>query len=452
MTETSSEYVNRIAKEYAIYVLDTRGIPSMYDGMKTVQRIALWLMRSKAGKIKTKALAGEMISSELYVHGDEAGSDAISQIAAKWKNNNPLLEGIGGFGSKGEPGAIGAARYTYVKRNTFAEKNLYVDMPILPMVENHDGSNTMPGTFLPIIPLVLLNGVRGVATGWSTHILPHKYEDLIQAVVEVIETGKVQKKLMPYYRGYDFDITEESPNRYIVKGRAKVKNTSTVIVTELLPEMTLEAYRDKLAALESEGKITGFTDRSKKTIDIEVKFQRAVLSRLKGDKLLEYLKLRTYITERIVVLGLDGVRHYEQAEELVQDWVAWRLGWYERRFEYLRDKAENEELFWRSFVACYEGVDGHNQGIPECLRKINDRTNLKKRMEFLITGNHIPLDDDIVERLANLPIYRWTKDENQKAKREAEAAAKRATSFERIRKDPTKHRVEFKKDLLALKG
>ena len=454
MSETSSEYIDRISKEYGIYTLDNRGIPSMFDGLKTSQRIALWIIRNRAEKIKTAALGGAMIASELYVHGDTSANDTVSLLAAKFRNNHPLLDGIGGFGSKPEPNPTVAARYTYVKRNKFAQTNLYVDMEILPMVENHDGSNTMPGTFLPLIPLVLLNGVRGMATGWSTNILPHKYEDLKRAVLEVIETGKVQKELVPHFEGYDIDVVDGFQGKYKLSGRAKIKNTSTVIITELPPDVPLEDYREILDGLEAEGKISGYTDRSKKTVNIEVKFQRVALAVLKGDSLIEYLKLRTpgrASAERIVVLGENGVRQYETPEELVEDWVRWRLSWYPKRFEYLRDKALDDELFWRSYIACHDGSITFS-GVPTALHDIKTRAALKTYIRDLIQLNDITYNEDIGERLATLPLYRWTQEEYERAKVEVEEAAKRAAKFERLRKSPAKHKVEFKKDLLALKA
>lgn len=455
MTETSSQFIDRISKEYGLYILDERAIPSMYDGLKTSQRIALWLMRSKPGKIKTMALAGEMIASELYVHGDASASGAISLLAAKFKNNNPLLEGIGGFGSKAEPNSIGAPRYTYVKRGKFSQDNLYVDMDILPMVENHDGSNTMPSVFLPLVPLVLLNGVKGMATGWSTNILPHRYEDLVKAVLEVIETGEVRTKLMPYYEGYDVDVVEDSPpGRYKMSGKATIKNTSTVIINELPPEVTLEDYRDILATLEEEGKITGFKEKERKKINIEVKFQRAALAKLNEKKVLEYLKLTTFISERIVVLGENGVRRYNTAEELVKDWTQWRLAWYQKRYENKRQKAMEDFWFWTAFVACYEGYEGSEgtsfDGIPKFLHEIGDRAHMKGYMRELILVNGLHYHPPAVDRLADLPIYRWSQEGYDHAVKEAEAAHERFEKNDAVANSPARQKTVFKKDVRAL--
>ncbi len=100
---TSSDYISRISREFGLYTLDKRAIPAMSDGLKSGQRTALWLMRHREGKLKTMALAGQMIASELYVHGDTSAADAISMLAGPYCNNRPLFHGIGAFGTRAEP-------------------------------------------------------------------------------------------------------------------------------------------------------------------------------------------------------------------------------------------------------------------------------------------------------------------------------------------------------------
>ena len=233
LEENSSDFINRISREYALYVLDSRAIPSFTDGLKYVQRMALWVLRNRAEQVKTVALTGQMMMEELYVHGDKSCNDAISLLAAPYCNNVTLITPKATFGTRKSPvKGIGAARYTYVQRSPFAQKVLYQDLDIVPMTENHDGSNMIPVTFFPILPLVLLNGVKGIATGWSTNILPRKLEDLVKATQEAIATGKVTTKLMPHYEKYNADIKEIEKNKYAICGKLKIKNTSTVVITE----------------------------------------------------------------------------------------------------------------------------------------------------------------------------------------------------------------------------
>jgi len=150
---SSSEYIRRTSREYGLYTLDHRAIPALTDGLKSSQRIALWLLRNRPEKIKTIALAGQMIASELYLHGDVSAANTISMLAGPYCNNRPLVNGVGAFGTRANPTSFAAPRYTSVKRSNIATNILYTDLDIVPMVENHDGSNQMPGTFLPLLPL-----------------------------------------------------------------------------------------------------------------------------------------------------------------------------------------------------------------------------------------------------------------------------------------------------------
>lgn len=453
--ENSSEYISRISAEYGLYVLDRRAIPMMTDGLKVSQRIALWLAKNKKDKIKTISLAGEMISSNLYVHGDTSAADAISMLAAPYLNNNCLLDGIGAFGTRTSPsGGIGQPRYTYVKRSAFADKALYSDLDIIPMVENYDGSAKMPFTFLPMIPLVLLNGVKGVAIGWSTNILPRSLDDLKKAVGEVLKYGKVKTKLMPYFENYDVDIEIDPDNssRYFIKGKFERKNTSTIVVTELPPDISLEKYREKLADLENAKRITGWTDGSTKHIEIEIKIPRATLSAMSDDELIEFLKIRSTITERIVVISTkaNGVKQYETAEELIVDWVNWRLDWYLTRYEYLLKKEEEKSLYYLTLLACFEGTK-KLKPMPQKVMTIKNKSDLVEYIQQLTKASGTPVVDEIIEKAANLPVYKWTEEGYNEVVEGLKTCDANITEYESIIDSPSARRKIFEDEIKALK-
>lgn len=420
----------------------------MTDGLKSSQRIALYLLRGKGDKVKTIALAGQMIASELYVHGDAAAADAISMLAGPFCNNRPLIHGIGAFGTRAAPTSFAAPRYTSVKRAAFAQDVLYVDSDIVPMVENHDGSAMMPSTFLPLIPLVLLNGVKGIATGWSTNILPRRFEDLQGAVLDVLSRKPV-RELMPYYEGRDLTIERDhsTPNKYIVSGQAERKNTSTVIVTELPPTETKESYREKLDALEEDGKIVSFKDRSTDTINIEIKMTRAALGKLTEAKLIELLKLRTTVTENIVVQGIGGtsVVTYDSAEQLVRDWVEWRLGLYLDRYQKLLDDEKATYLYWQYILACFDAE------LPTALPTIDGKSELKTGIGIIgEEATLAPAPDDILERIANLPSYKWTQAGRDEAEAALDASAMRIVEYNDMVNSDRKRKNQFKREVGAL--
>lgn len=447
MPNSSSQFILDTSREYGIYVLDTRAIPAMTDGLKSSQRIALWLMRNKSDKVKTIALAGQMIASELYLHGDAAAANAISMLAGPFCNNRPLLDGDGAFGTRASPTSFAAPRYTYVKRSKIGENVLYADLDIVPMTENYDGSALMPATFLPLLPLVLLNGIKGIAPGWSTNILPRRYDDLVRAVTEVLETGKVQTKLTPCYENLNVTVEDRGDNQYAVQGSATKKNTTTVVVSEIPPELTLESFRERLGKMEEDGKIVSFTDRSTKTINIEIKMTRAALSGMSDADLIEFLSLRTITTEIITVQGVGGksIVSYESAEKLVEDWVKWRLGLYLDRYQRLLDEEYLTNLYWRYVLACFK------KDLPGAVGRLSSRAELKDWISKAGKSCKLPVaTDDILDRISALASYKWTGEGYTEAQAQLDASAKRVVDYEAMVKSDRRRKTQFKKEVGAL--
>jgi len=453
---SSSEYIRRTSREYGLYTLDHRAIPALTDGLKSSQRIVLWMLRNRADKIKTIALAGQMIAAELYLHGDVSAANAASMLAGPYCNNYPLVQGIGAFGTRANPTSFSAPRYTSVKRSKIAQDVLYIDLDVIPMVDNHDGSNQMPATFLPLIPLVLLNGIKGIATGWSTTILPRRYEDLVGAVQDVLSRKPI-RNLMPQYVNRDVTVldigTREKPNKYVISGKAVQKNTTTVTVTELPPDTSLEQYRDKLATLEEEGSITSFSDRSTKTINITVKMPRAKLNGMTNAALVEFLKLRSTVTENIVVQGIGGgtIQTYENIETLVKDWVTWRLGMYLERFKKLLADEKQTNLYWRYMIACFEGAE--SQGNPPLSAYAQGATvqQLRDYVERLGTSHKLPkASAELVDRILNVPIYRWTREGYEKAQAEYVESNHRVDKYKEMVGSDKLRKALFKREVKAL--
>jgi len=406
MSTVSSNYLLESSREYAIYVCDTRGIPYVTDGLKTGQRMALWLLRNRAEKMKTFALAGLLLYEKLYVHGDASANSAIGLLAAPYKNNHCLIEGLGQFGSRIAPDGdgIGAPRYTEVRRSKAAEAFLYQDLDLVPLEDNYDGSTQQPKHFLPLIPIVLLNGVSGVAVGWSTDILPRSLKALIEATKAAM-MGLPVPVLEPHYARYNITVKPTGkPNQWELSGQAEIVDHATVRITELPPGLSIEAFRKRLAEMEDEEQIVNFADRSTENIDITVKLKRGTTKDWTKEHAIDFFKLREKTTERIVVVdwGRNGIRTYDTAEQLVVDFAAWRLGWYTKRYEkFLRDDSY-ELIYWYALRALFAN------GFPQSLGTFSTKEAMEAKI-MEITGS-IGIDASQLERIVNLPTYRWTED------------------------------------------
>jgi DNA topoisomerase-2 len=402
---SSSEYLLQTSRDYAIYVCRTRAIPFVGDGLKHGQMIALWLLRTRADKIKTIALSGLMAYSKLYVHGDASANNLIGMLAAPYKNNVPLIEGLGEFGSKVSPDAIGAPRYTEVRRSKMAQAFLYNDLDIIPLEDNYDGSNQQPKHFLPLIPIVLLNGVSGIAVGWSTNILPRSLKGLIDATKQAL-LGQPIKPLAPHYERYNVTVTPIGPNQWEFGGRVTIVNTSTVQITELPPGMNIDAFRKRLIDMEEAEQIVSYTDRSTNAIDISVKLKRGAATGWTEQDAVEFFKLRERVTERIVVIDWNGtaIRTYDSAEQLIKDFAKWRLGWFTTRFEHLKRRDSHELIFWRAIKALFDDK------FPKRLGTFADRAAMLVDVNKTVGKRSIVLDDAQQDRVITLATYRWTRE------------------------------------------
>ena len=164
---TITDLINGPHRDYARYVVFSRAIPSLIDGMKPSQRKIFWTATNHAKKFtKTAALCGQVIVEADYHHGDSSLQDAASLMAAPWANNLPLLEGEGNFGSRIVQ-IPAAARYTSVRVNPEVLK-IFLDSE--DCIQSPDGNE--PAFFLPVLPIVAVNGASGMAVGFATDIFP----------------------------------------------------------------------------------------------------------------------------------------------------------------------------------------------------------------------------------------------------------------------------------------
>lgn len=342
-----TQYLDQDYREYAVYVVEERAIPSVIDGFKPTQRKVIFVAdrvwRNGAEKpLKIFQLAGKVASDAHYHHGDGSLSGAIVGMAQKFKNSMPVLEEIGQFGSLRSPEA-GAPRYISTKLH----KNfrlLYMDFELLtPRYE--EGNEIEPKYFLPIIPTVLLNGGSGIAVGFATNILNRNPLDLIDACSKELD-GRTYKEPTPWYHGFGGECIKdpENPLSWLFRGRFEVKNTSTVEVTELPPSLTYEKFDAHLSTLEDTRRIVSHDNNCKANINYLLKFRREDLKALQDSgRLVKALKMEERQSENFTVLDENGdLKIFESATAIIKYFVNFRLGYYVKRKAYLINRIEQE--------------------------------------------------------------------------------------------------------------
>lgn len=333
---TIEDFFDNEYTEFAKSVVENRAIPSVIDGFKPSQRkiafIANRVFKTGAEKpLKVFQLAGRIASEAFYHHGGGSLEGAITTMTQDFKNSMPIFQGIGQFGSLRSPEA-GAARYIGVIANQNF-RLLYKDFE-LTTPQHEEGEEIEPKFFLPIIPTVLLNGGSGIAVGFATNILNRHPLDLIDACVDALD-GRPIRELRPWIRGFHgtFERSPDNPRSWSIRGEYEVKNTSTVEVTEIPPSFTYEKYEALLDGLVEKGTLSSYDDMSSDRVRYTLKFPRTTLAEiLKKGNIETILRMREGDGENLTTLDEHGkLKVFERAEEIVNYFVEFRLGYYAKR-------------------------------------------------------------------------------------------------------------------------
>lgn len=401
--------------DFAQYTVASRAIPNMIDGMKPVQRFYLYssLQNSRRDFKKVSAVSG-VVSDYGYNHGEVSAAGAGQLMAATWRNNVCLVEGRGSFGTR-QVQEAGAARYVYTKVSPNFEKYIK-DIALSP--EHEDPEHEPPAFYLPVLPLVLLNGASGIATGFATTILPRSEADVTRAIREYLKNGKIQTEIgvsFPDFRGTtDYDAASD---RYVCSGIWRKIGKTTLMIEEIPYGFDRESYIKVLDDLEDAGVIVGYDDQTdNRGFRFEVKLKQNTSAKWKDSEIAKKFKLVKNHAENLTVIGpKDDLREYSDPRDLIRDFVDFRLGILQDRID--REVAEHNELLrW---------LEVKIQFIEAVLdERIKFKERKRKEVEGDILNETEALDRDL-GRLLAINILSLTKEQVtalRKEIREAKAA------------------------------
>ena len=290
-----SDQINRQYRTYALYVLQSRGIPNFYDGLTPVQRLVLENSPSKFNK--TIGLVGEVIKTGLYHHGDSSLAGAISKLARPFGCSYGVLEGDGFFGSPVNP-SPSAPRYTSVRINQKI-KDIISKNSDLNIKNEEGGHNWIHVEF----PVGLLTHVVGIAVGYRSNILPRKMED----VLEYLQGSP--KLLKPYFKDFSGKITKwmnEESSWLIESGFNVDKNKKLIRIFDLPPVMRYDSFINKLDdKLDRMGHDYRIENMSQSKCDLIVSFKGMSIETFE-ETVLTVSKLTKIIVKEDIIFVKDG--------------------------------------------------------------------------------------------------------------------------------------------------
>jgi DNA gyrase/topoisomerase IV subunit A len=341
-----SEIADNEMREFAMYTIANRAIPNMIDGLKPVQRFYLYssLVNTPKDFKKVSAVSG-VVSDYGYNHGETSAAGAGQLMAATWNNNICLVEGRGSFGTR-QVQQAGAARYVYTRVHENFSKYIQ-DIELSP--EHYDPEHTPPQFYIPVIPLVLANGTKGIATGFATNILPRSEKDIIKACKDFVTKGKISKRLgvsFPDFKGST--VYDTSTDRFICTGKFERPSKTQVIITEIPYGYDRESYVKILDKLDDDDVIVSYEDQcSNDGFRFEIKLKIMMSNKLNTDeKVIKAFKLEKTHAENLTVIDPNfKLREYTDERELIKDFCEFRLGVLQTRIDKSIERYE-EEVRW----------------------------------------------------------------------------------------------------------
>lgn len=214
-----------------------RSIPSMVDGLKPVQRKVIFrcLDANVTSEIKVSQLAGQIAEHTDYHHGEVSLVGTIVKMAQDYvgSNNLNLLQPEGQFGTRIENGDDAAAdRYIHTYLSDFTQHVFNKNDTMLYKYNDNNGKPIEPVMFVPVLPMVLVNGALGIGTGWSTGVPQFNPSEIIYNIRQYIKRQPMAE-MLPWFRGFRGKIEEVKKGRFLVKGQWSRSSPTTIEISEL---------------------------------------------------------------------------------------------------------------------------------------------------------------------------------------------------------------------------
>ncbi len=268
--------------DYAMSVIVSRALPDVRDGLKPVQRRILYAMhelglRHSAKFLKSARVVGDVLG-KYHPHGDSSVYGALARMAQDFSLRYMLINGQGNFGSiDGDSPA--AMRYTEAKLTKIAEEMLFdIEKETVNFEDNYDGSRKEQKVLPAKLPNLLLNGQMGIAVGMATNIPPHNINELIDAVIYLIDNKKADADdLLEFVLGPDFptggiiynkkDIAKAystGSGPITVRGKVDIVEQKAgkhqIIISEIPYQVNKATMIEKIADLVRNKKVEGIRD------------------------------------------------------------------------------------------------------------------------------------------------------------------------------------------------
>ena len=402
-----------------------RSLPHLMDGLKPSQRKVLYccFKRNLTNEIRVAQLAGYVSEHGAYHHGEASLQGTIVNMAQNFvgSNNMNLLEPIGQFGSRIEGGKDAAQpRYIHTALEPIAFQ--LFDKRDTPLLQKNidDGMEVEPKYYVPVLPMILVNGVSGIGTGWSTEIPKYNPKDIIDNIQACIK-GETMAPMVPWYKGFTGTIHQISPTQFVTRGKYTISGNKLEIFElpvglwtdkfkEFLENQIIETTKDK----KKHGIIKHYDSYCTDTrIHFVVHFPPGELAKSKWSEEVDANTKATRLEKTfklINTISTTNMHYYDcdfkitksvDPREIIQKFVAQRLAFYQKRkIHILTNLNEEVSLLEVKIRFIYEYIHG----------KLAINNKRKAEIVSILEKANYPKQDNDYDYLLRMPLYSLTKD------------------------------------------
>ncbi len=416
---------------YSMSVIVSRALPDVRDGLKPVHRRVLYAM-NELGLVpgrpykKSATVVGDVLG-KYHPHGDQSVYDALVRMVQDFSLRYPLVDGQGNFGSvDGDPAA--AYRYTESRLTRIATEMLAdIDKNTVDYAPNFDDRLMEPKVLPSAVPNLLINGSSGIAVGMATNIPPHNINEVVTAVLGLIENPDMEvAELRKIIKGPDFptggyiygragikDYQETGRGRIVMRARAVIEekessNKSQIVINELPYQVNKAKLVSDIAGLVRDKKLEGISDlrdeSDKDGMRVVIELKRDAIPRVVLNGLYKHTTMQSTFGVIMLALVPDGntgqlVPKIMPIKEVLQHYIEHRHEVVVRRTQYDLDKALEREHILEGLKIAVDNIDA----VIKLIRAAEDTPTASEQLQ-----KRFKLTERQAEAILNMRLAKLT--------------------------------------------
>ncbi len=408
------DFINKELIHFSNYD-NIRSIPNIMDGLKPSQRKILYssFKKNLNTEIKVAQFVGYISEHTSYHHGENSLAKTIIGMAQNFigSNNINLLEPVGQFGTRLMGGKDASSpRYIFTQLEKITRYIFHKDDDDLLKYLNDDGYQIEPEYYVPIIPMILVNGTEGIGTGYSTFIPKFNPLEIIDNLINKLN-GKKIKKMMPWYYGFTGNIVKEKESEsYFTKGIYKIEKNH-LIISELPISVWTENFKESLDDLIVNNIIVNYKNNSTESIvNFDIKLKEIEINIQKDENGIDAIEKKFSLANKINMSNMylydemGIIRKYSSVYDMLDKFYDVRLTYYDKRKELLLLKLSKELNILKSKIKFIDMAIDNKKfklfNIPK-----NDLIEILRKNKLYLVENEQPYD-----YLIRMPFYSFSKE------------------------------------------